>query len=343
MKYTVESALTAKSNGTLKNWVIGLLLSEENFELAEKIATEKTVAIEMFNVPLALINRIKGPEENEAYRKPPEKWNEEVSKMVERLDNDYSPAPIIVTDFWNHFEIADGNHRHEALERRGVKSYWTIFFIKHETGRKYLLDKIKYQTFFIDVGGVLIRTENTIARKRWEKKLHLKPRQLTHELYKIQPAAGATIGQVSADTIWKNVAEKFSLSASDLKQLRKDFFAGDKLNQDLYTFVRKIHNDYKVVLFTNGWDDVRKTNIEKFHLDKICDNMIISAEVGMRKPRKKIFKMALNIMNATAAESLYIDDKMENIKVGREIGFHTILFKHTNDAISKIKEFIAKP
>lgn len=143
MKYTVESALSAKNKGNLKDWVIDLLLSEESFELAEKIKSEKTVAIEMFNTPLSLINRIQGPEENIADRKPLHKWNEDVNKIVEILDKDYKPAPIIVTDFWNHFEIADGNHRHEALERLGVKKYWTIFFIKHEEGRKYLLENIK--------------------------------------------------------------------------------------------------------------------------------------------------------------------------------------------------------
>jgi len=137
-KYSIESALAAKKNGNLKNWVLELLLNEESFELAEKIASEKTVAIEMYNAPLSLIKRIQGPEENKAHRKPPEKWDEELRRMDEKIDDDYSPAPLIVTDFWNHFEIADGNHRHEVLERRGIKTYWTIFFIKHLAGKKYL-------------------------------------------------------------------------------------------------------------------------------------------------------------------------------------------------------------
>ncbi len=193
------------------------------------------------------------------------------------------------------------------------------------------------KTIFIDVGGVLVRTENTDARKGWEKKLHLKSGQLTRELYKIQPAKDATVGKVTADAIWKNVAEKFSLSTTSLQDLRKDFFAGDKLNKSFYAFVKEIHKKYKIVLLTNAWDDARKTNIQKFHLDKICDTMIISSEVGARKPSKKIFKMALNVANATASESIYIDDKMENIRVGKELGFNTILFKETQDAISEIK------
>ena len=142
-KFTVESAMIARDNGVLKDWVIELLLSKESYELAEKIRQEKTVAIEMHNAPLGLVKRIQGPEENIADRKPVEKWDEDVQKIVEKLRGEYRPAPIIVTDFWNHFEIADGNHRHEALERLGAKTYWTIFFLKHDEGKKYLHSMIK--------------------------------------------------------------------------------------------------------------------------------------------------------------------------------------------------------
>lgn len=193
------------------------------------------------------------------------------------------------------------------------------------------------KTLFIDVGGVLVRTESTSKRREWEKRLHLKPRQLTREVYKIQPATEATTGLVTADKIWQNVGEKFSLQNKDLEKLRNDFFDGDRLNTDFYKFVLSIRKDYKIALFTNAWDDARETNIQRFHLDKICDNMIISAEVGMRKPHKKFFLMGLNVMNASASESVFVDDRAENIRAGREMGFQTVLFKSTDDAIERIK------
>lgn len=143
MKYTVEAALEAKKKGVLKNWVIELLNSEKSFELAEKIASEKIVAVEMHEVPLSLIKRIQGPQEKIEHRKPPHVWENELKKMHEKFDDDFSPPPIIVTDFWNYFEIADGNHRHEVLEKRGVKKCWVIFFIKYEAGLKYLHESLK--------------------------------------------------------------------------------------------------------------------------------------------------------------------------------------------------------
>lgn len=142
-KFTVTSAMEAQKTGKLKEWVIELLLSEKSFELAEKITSEKTIAIEMYNFPLYLLKKIQGPEENEDQRQSPDHWEKKVKNLAEIMGEGFAPAPLIVTDFWNKFEIADGNHRHEALVRQGVKSYWTIFFIKHKKGQEYLHNLVK--------------------------------------------------------------------------------------------------------------------------------------------------------------------------------------------------------
>jgi HAD superfamily hydrolase (TIGR01549 family) len=196
------------------------------------------------------------------------------------------------------------------------------------------------KTFFIDVGGVLVSTQSTEARRIWEEKLHLKPRQLTKELQKIQPAKEATIGLVTTETIWNNVAKKYSLTKNELAQLRKDFYAGEKLNQQFYEYVKQLHNDFKIILFSNVWDDGRVVYGQKFGLDKICDQMILSAEIGMRKPHKKMFKYALKQNNVLPSEAVFIDDTLENIKAGQEIGLNCIHFKNTEEVISQIDKLI---
>ncbi|HVF69444.1 MAG TPA: HAD family phosphatase [Xanthomonadales bacterium] len=199
---------------------------------------------------------------------------------------------------------------------------------------------MKIKIILTDVGGVLVRTESIRARKHWEQKLHMKSGQLTREISKIQPAKEATVGLVSAEEIWHNVAEKYSINRADLKQLRIDYFKGEKLNKEFYSFIQKLHKDFKVVLFTNAWDDGREVYTDKYQLDKICNQMIISAEEGMRKPHKKFYFRALELLHVKPQEVIYIDDRKENIKAGKEIGFNSILFSHTKDVIDQIKTLI---
>ncbi len=199
---------------------------------------------------------------------------------------------------------------------------------------------MKITTILLDVGGVLARTKSTSARKPWEKKLHLLPRQLTREISKIQPAKEATVGLVTAEKIWQNVAEKYSINTTDLAQLRIDYFKGEKLNKEFYTYIQKLHKNYKIVLFTNAWDDAREIYTSKYHLDKICDQMIISAEEGLRKPNKKFYYRAIELLNVKPQEVIYVDDRMENIKVGKQIGFNSILFNYTGHVIDQINKLI---
>ncbi|HUQ85841.1 MAG TPA: HAD-IA family hydrolase [Candidatus Limnocylindrales bacterium] len=199
---------------------------------------------------------------------------------------------------------------------------------------------MKIKVILTDVGGVLVRTENTLLRRAWEDKLDLKPRTLTREIQKIQPAKEATIGLVSAENIWQNISQKYSLDPRELQLLKHDYFAGEKLNQKFYEYLEKIHKSYKIVIFSNAWDDGREVYTKKFHLDKITDQMIISAEEGMRKPHKKFYQQALKKLGVLPEEILYLDDRMENIKVGKAIGFNSILFNYTGHVIDQINEIL---
>ncbi len=138
-----NDAIEAGKNGNLEEWVQKLLISEGNEDLAKSLSNEKPICVSIVKIPLKLLKKIEGPEEQIEHRQPLDIWENRVSKLVKLIEGGYKPAPLLVTDYWNYFEIADGNHRHEALVRLGTLEYWTIFFIKHEEGKKYLESILK--------------------------------------------------------------------------------------------------------------------------------------------------------------------------------------------------------
>lgn len=136
--YTTESALAARDNGTLEEWVQEFLLSEENHGLATALRENKADIIDLAELPLDLLKRIEGPEEVVAERESLNVWEERVSRLENIIKEGHYPPPLVITDFWKPLEIADGNHRHEALLRNGVEKYWTIFFIRNESSKDLL-------------------------------------------------------------------------------------------------------------------------------------------------------------------------------------------------------------
>lgn len=199
---------------------------------------------------------------------------------------------------------------------------------------------MKIKTIVTDVGGVLVRTIDYSRRHVWETKLQLKPGQLSKEIYKVEPADLATIGKIKDKAIWNDIKKRFSLSEADLVQLKLDFYAGDRLNTKFYTYLQHLHRDYTIAILSNAWLSGREIYSEKYHLDKIVDQMILSAEEGLIKPYKKIFQLTILRLEVKPEEILFIDDSLENIKAAKAVGMHTIHFQSTDETITKMKKLL---
>lgn len=197
-------------------------------------------------------------------------------------------------------------------------------------------------TILLDVGGVLVQTVDTSKRRVWEERLGLSAGQLTNEIYSIEPADFATVGLTTDEIVWSDIQKRFALSVEDLGQLKLDFFAGDQLNIEFYSYMLALKDKFRISLFTNAWGNARKVYAEKYHLDKITTEMIISAEAGLEKPDIKFYELALGHMNTLAERTLFIDDTHENIKSAKELGIHSVQFKTTEQAIEEINSYLLK-
>lgn len=78
-----------------------------------------------------------------------------------------------------------------------------------------------------------------------------------------------------------------------------------------------------VGILTNGDGPVQRQKIEKHDLDDLVDEVVISGEVGERKPGLAIFEIAKDRLDAE--EYVYVGDTYgEDIKPARQAGFKTI-------------------
>lgn len=199
---------------------------------------------------------------------------------------------------------------------------------------------MKIKAIITDVGGVLVRELDRRARKTWEDKLQLTHGELTKDVYRTGKASLAVVGKLDYKKIWLDVQKKFDLSDREIKQMEHDFHAGDRLNEPFYAFMDEMHKKYATAILSNAWINARKIYNDVYHLNKIADLMIISAEEGMRKPNKTIYKVALERLGLNPKEVIYIDDRPDNIRTAQALGMHGVLFTHTKEAIEKIKSLL---
>lgn len=88
---------------------------------------------------------------------------------------------------------------------------------------------------------------------------------------------------------------------------------------------------FKTALITNGSTDGQRRKIERFCLAPLFDEIIIDTEVGVSKPDKEIYHIALERLGVLPNEALMIGDKPEwDIIPAHELGIFSVWsnFKH---------------
>lgn len=142
-KFTLESALKAKGQGKLHQWVINYLNDEgKNEKLSKILKEESNIWMDIVEYPLDKLERVMGPEKEMVFRESPKKWEKRINHFMECIKNGEALPPIMATDYWNEIHICDGTHRYEALKRTGYKKYWTIFYIKNENNKQEVLNNV---------------------------------------------------------------------------------------------------------------------------------------------------------------------------------------------------------
>ncbi|MDO8571042.1 MAG: hypothetical protein Q7R97_05680 [Candidatus Daviesbacteria bacterium] len=142
-KFTLESALKARKEANLEEWVQQYLRDEgHNIKLADILRENKIVWVDLIKYNLDKLKRAMGPEEEMPFKEEKEKWEERIENFSVLIKGGFTPPPIIATDFWDDISISDGTHRFEALKQTGHKKYWVIFFIKNSISKQKILENL---------------------------------------------------------------------------------------------------------------------------------------------------------------------------------------------------------
>ncbi|MFB6180406.1 MAG: HAD family hydrolase [Candidatus Nanohalobium sp.] len=95
--------------------------------------------------------------------------------------------------------------------------------------------------------------------------------------------------------------------------------------------MERLSEKHKIGILTNSVEDVQRRKIEKFGLDEIVDEVIISNPEGVRKPDEKIFELAKDRLKGD--EYIYIGDSFEeDIVPAKQVGFKTVYINGEKEA-----------
>ena len=185
-------------------------------------------------------------------------------------------------------------------------------------------------TLFVDVGEVLLTNGwDHLARKRAAAKFDLNWSEMEerHRLvFETHEEGKLTFEEYLG---WVVFYQKRPFTRT---QFQRFWFEQSKPYPKMIALVSqlKVKHGLKIVVVSNESRAVNAYRIRKFKLDQIVDTFVSSCFVQMRKPDSAMFRLALDLSQATSAQVLFIDNTAMFVEVAQRLGIRGIL--HTGYA-----------
>lgn len=185
------------------------------------------------------------------------------------------------------------------------------------------------RVIMFDMGGVLLRTVDPQPRVRLANKYNITREELEKLVFASEISLKAEAGTANPEDVWGYVQKKLRIAVDDLDSFKDEFWAGDRLDDELLALISSLRGNYRTVLLSNAWIDTQKNVAQRFGTLDAFEMLVFSAEVGLRKPDPKIFQHVLDLLGADPEEVVFVDDFAENIQAARRLGMRAIQFKNT--------------
>ncbi|MGH2695248.1 MAG: HAD family hydrolase, partial [Actinomycetota bacterium] len=132
---------------------------------------------------------------------------------------------------------------------------------------------------------------------------------------------------------------EFSGKDISAEGLVQRIFGGLRLEEDMLEAVAAVKGaGIKTGLLSNSW------GVDYYPIDKLkplFDALVISGEVGMRKPDPEIFHLTTEKLGVAAERCVFVDDHPGHLKAAQEVGMTTVLHRGPEQTIAELSKLFA--
>lgn len=91
--------------------------------------------------------------------------------------------------------------------------------------------------------------------------------------------------------------------------------------------LEKLSGRYRLAVVSNGFADIQRHKLRALGIERLFSCVLLSGELGIRKPDTRIFEKAVLLLDGDPAECLYVGDNYGHDVVGAtNAGMHTCWF-----------------
>jgi epoxide hydrolase-like predicted phosphatase len=115
-------------------------------------------------------------------------------------------------------------------------------------------------------------------------------------------------------------------------------FAGSGIDDRMVDAVTAVHEaGIRTGLISNSWGTRR---YDRPLLSKLFDGIVISGEVGIRKPAPEIYKMGADSIGLAPSDCVFVDDLPFNLEPAAELGMATVHHVSAEQTIPQLEQLL---
>lgn len=182
------------------------------------------------------------------------------------------------------------------------------------------MDEILKNWIIFDVMGVIFVVgddTNNLLVPFVQKNNDLVTKDMINKLY-----IEASLGKISSKIFWKRVELIDKYPGIEKEYLNTQLI----IDPDFKQVSRRLMSKYRLGIISNDLSNWSKFLRKKFDLD-FFQEVIISGDVGVRKPDKSIYDIFIDKANVSPEKCVFIDDRSKNLIPAAALGMKTIRFK----------------
>ncbi len=181
------------------------------------------------------------------------------------------------------------------------------------------LDKIKAIAF--DFWGVF--SEMKPPMYEYMKRYNISPEKYSDKIHEL--IVKHDLNKLTEQQFLQKCSEIIGLEIP--YPLCRYIFQKSSLNENLIAAIKKLKEKYKIALLSNNNKEYCEEYLFKPKLDKLFDILVISYQVGYRKPSPEIYRILIKKLDFKAEEILFIDDDFTKLPSAEKQGMKTLVYK----------------
>jgi putative hydrolase of the HAD superfamily len=139
---------------------------------------------------------------------------------------------------------------------------------------------------------------------------------------------------------YKEYLERFAKHSGQSYTSVRAQFLGDKLDHDVKELIKILNEmDITTALLSNTCREEISPIFNAHNLPELFEEIVISAEVGLRKPDPAIFVLMLERLSLQPHEAIFVDDNPDNVAAAESVGMSGIIFTDHGSLVRDLHAF----